>query len=121
MKPENKKFLIETYPGWFDEYVLQCGDGWFQLIIDLCEEIKQTFGDIPNFKFSQVKEKFGGLRAYTNPTSEKVYSIIHKYEVKSFTICEDCGAPGEHSVPNGTWIRTLCPTCVAEAARDKYL
>jgi len=75
----NKKLelkLVEKYPVIFTEYGgdirktcmgwgLSCGDGWFNLIDKLCDDITKLIGnkDIRVIA-SQVKEKFGSLRFY---------------------------------------------------------
>jgi len=79
-------------------------DGWMPMILDL---IKELVADGWNRQICDIKEKFGGLRFYTNGcTSDNHYDIISKYEKLSYTICEECGEPGE---PRHTgWIKTLC-------------
>jgi hypothetical protein len=88
----------------------ECGDGWYELIRELCEELKEMIPDAyegeEEFEVVQVKEKFGGLRFYTNWATEEMYEKIEEAEGKSFKICEDCGQPGR--VRAGGWIRTLC-------------
>lgn len=37
----------------------ECDDGWFNLIYDLCKSVSDT-----SMFFTQIKEKYGGLRAY---------------------------------------------------------
>jgi hypothetical protein len=54
----------------------------------------------------QVKEKFGGLRFYTNGGTPEMHNYIHFAEMISRNMCEECGAPGK--TRNGRWIRTLC-------------
>jgi hypothetical protein len=53
----------------------RCGDGWFQLIWRLCEDLEPLVRDLEHstencFEILQVKEKFGELRIYCN-----VYSV----------------------------------------------
>src|ERR1041385_1882792 len=47
------------------------------------------------FEVVQVKQKFGGLRFYTNNCPGSIHDVISFAEQLSYTICEDCGAPGE--------------------------
>lgn len=90
----------------------EVGDGWYELIRELCEELKEMLPDIQQdpeygeFEVLQVKEKFGGLRFYTNWATEEMYEKISDAEGKSFKICEECGQPAQVRV--GGWIRTLC-------------
>jgi len=116
-KPQ--KPIIESLMG----FGFECGDGWYNLIWELCEgiekEIKNFESDITEeakerlndeyyeFEVIQVKEKFGTLRFYTNWGTEEIYKLINEAEAKSATICEVCGDPGE--VRNDTgWISVLC-------------
>ena len=68
--------LVEKYPVIFQAYGgdirktcmgwgLSCGDGWFNLIDKLCEDITKLIDDKDIKVIAlQVKEKFGGLRFY---------------------------------------------------------
>lgn len=92
----------------------ECGDGWQKLIADLCEELDNFFNTHPNpeFRVSQVKSKFGGLRFYVENEGENysaINEIIRKYEEKSYHTCEYCGA--ENATQVGRWVVTLCPDC----------
>jgi hypothetical protein len=55
---------------------------------------------------SQIKEKFGGLRFYVNGATDKHWNYIHFAESISYTICEDCGAPGKRYTDG--WHKVLC-------------
>lgn len=54
----------------------------------------------------QVKEKFGGLRFYTDGGDEQTYAMIRMAESMAVRTCEDCGNPG--TTRYGGWHRTLC-------------
>lgn len=141
----------------------ECGDGWYDLIHDLCELIqghidyvnsrreanmkynralqcamegddsglrehfnwakpekvdeyiqrdieRQHFWDIedevPQVVAVQVKEKFGGLRFYTNGGDDVTRAYTVFAEHVSERTCEECGKPGK---PNaGGWIKVRC-------------
>jgi hypothetical protein len=55
----------------------------------------------------QIKEKFGGLKLYTNGvlTEKQKAQWEFAYNLSSFT-CEECGKEG--TTNNSGWIRTLC-------------
>ena len=68
--------LVRNYPIIFSQYGgdkrqtcmswgMSCGNGWYNLINNLCEDVTTTIGN-KNIKIiaAQVKEKFGGLRFY---------------------------------------------------------
>jgi hypothetical protein len=58
---------------------------------------------------AQVKEKFGGLRFYTNGASPEQQAMIDLTEELSYRTCEDCGDTN-HAMTYGVgWNRTLCP------------
>jgi len=58
---------------------------------------------------SQVKEKFGSLRFYTNGFTDEMDKLVDEAECKSEETCEYCGKPGKRR--NDGWVRTLCDTC----------
>ena len=89
----------------------ECGDGWFDLVKELCEKLKAL--NLKNFRVTQVKEKFGGLRFYIGSVepekADQVFRLIDKAEKESYRTCETCGKPGK---PNKEgWITTLCNNC----------
>jgi len=87
---------------------LECGNGWFDLIYDLCKEITELDKE-GKVLVHQVKEKFGGLRFYIGIGTDEVFDAIHKAEEKSYKICEACGKEGK--TRGGGWIYTLCDEC----------
>lgn len=98
-----------------------CGNGWFQLIWDLSEEIENTLSkykvNIDCFDIFQVKEKFGGLRYYyvfLNDVgaivTDEIDKIVNKYEDLSLKTCELCGKEGKLEDING-WYMTICDSC----------
>lgn len=91
-----------------DSFFFSIGDGWLQLVHDLIEEAIAAGWDK---QICQVKEKFGGLRFYTNAASKEVYDVINKYEKKSFETCETCGEHGTLRKTERGWFFTGCDTC----------
>jgi len=98
-----------------EEAALACvGAGWAPLI-------KRLYAAMPEgTEVVQVKEKFGGLRFYTNGTTQEFEAMIDKAEDESYSVCEWCGEPG--SVDDSTyWVLTLCEQHKAErAAGGRY-
>lgn len=88
----------------------ECGNGWYDLIYRLCEDIKQL-NPPADFEVVQVKEKFGGLRFYVNSGTEEIYNLISVAEEASLTICETCGAPSSGPEEIKGWIHTACEAC----------
>jgi hypothetical protein len=71
-------------------------------------EFKEVPPRIPYITASQVKEKFGGLRFYTNGYTDVIGGMISMAESMSYRTCEVCGNPGRSN--NYGWISTLCDT-----------
>ncbi|MEK7197881.1 MAG: hypothetical protein AAB648_00250 [Patescibacteria group bacterium] len=117
---ENSEYLFKNFLFFHPEapitkslmaFGFECGDGWFELINELCKKLKAL--DLKDFRVLQVKEKFGGLRFYVNGVeldkADETYQLIDEAEAKSLTICEKCGKPGKSNEIG--WIRTLCDNC----------
>ena len=89
--------------------------GWRKSFgIDMCKEIKRELkkhkGLLKNYRITQIKEKFGGLRWYDNGAPEKIWrEIIPKYEAKSYKTCIECGKPAEY-ISVG-WVSPYCGNC----------
>lgn len=84
------------------------GDGWLQLLHDLIEEAILLGWDK---EICQVKEKFGGLRFYTNAAPKEVFDVISRYEKLSLETCETCGNPGTMHKSERGWLFTSCDIC----------
>ena len=106
---DNGKRYNKYYPLTTND--LEIGDGWYQLIYDLFEELLKTDWDKD---IHQIKEKFAGLRFYIGSATDEIYDIISKYETKSYVTCEVCGEIGETRTDIG-WCQTLCQEHYDEA------
>ena len=83
--------------------------GWFLLFLQMCDDIRKPLeesGQINEFRFLQVKEKYGSMRCYTSGATTDVLDIISKYEFLSQQVCSVCGKPA--SVLTSGYI---CPYC----------
>lgn len=109
--------------------------GWVGLVEQLCADIDTVLPEVrkPHFYWTQIKEKFGGLRAYWSlgpqfvdamdrsgvaayrfpqrPGTQEapwqpVDDLINAAMVASRNCCGDCGAPGQ--LRRRWWSRTLC-------------
>ena len=79
-------------------------------------EFKEVPPHMPYITASQVKEKFGGLRFYTNGYTDEIGAMIRMAESMSYRTCEVCGNPGHSN--NYGWISTLCDTHRLERGED---
>ena len=59
---------------------------------------------------SQMKEKFGGLRFYTDGHDEVVEGMIKMAEHLCDYTCQDCGSEEDLGITSG-WISILCRNC----------
>ena len=123
MKQETQdKLKIEFLPI-LGHASLSIGDGWETLLRELCQQLtlitKLTGIQVVA---SQVKEKYAGLRFYseydlsyctklTQPDINTAYTLIdaaiNTAESKSEATCEMCGRAGHQHEIQG-WLRTLC-------------
>lgn len=89
-----------------------CGDGWFDLIDTLCDQIQRHIdhAGVQQVEATQVKEKFGSLNFYYAGGDALIDGMVSTAEAVSERICEECGAPGQLlSSPDG-WLMTRCQT-----------
>jgi hypothetical protein len=102
----------------------ECGDGWFDLIFELCSQIqkvldKQSPEFVESFYPTQIKEKYATLNFYTTYHNDEIFELIDEAETKSQSICEECGdknATIRGQLPG--WIYTRCDECW-EAFRNR--
>ena len=118
---QSEKRLAAKYPRIFRDlhgnphvsclaFGIECGDGWYSLIDRLCADISKAD---PHVYVTQVKEKYGTLRFYTNPTTHAVLDRIEAAEQESASVCELCGAGGAKQHGRG-WVMTRCDDCAGE-------
>jgi hypothetical protein len=140
---ERNKPMQETCMCWGFE----CGDGWFYLIQSLCSAVQHRIDsrleEIVNYDkyypggkgkdgkdapypkpepieqvvFSQVKEKFGGLRIYYSGGDEFIHGMFSLAESMSYAICEECGTTESVGTTKG-WITV---TCAKDARHPEHL
>jgi hypothetical protein len=127
--------LIEKYPEQFKNIKwIEIDDGWYDLLDRLCHLIKNELdhkarinNPLEFFYWSQIKEKFGGLRAYAYGADEFIRGAIAMAESMSYSICEYTGEKGKprkqkkdevtgQIIP--AWIKTLSDK---EAERQGYI
>lgn len=96
-----------------EEAKLCVGRGWHGLIDTLYDHLDRPVSH--GIQITQVKEKFGGLRVYSNQTNDDFEWLLSGLETLSLETCEICGKPG---IPrDGAWIKTLCDQCKADQYR----
>lgn len=95
-------------------------DGWRKAFCpqmwDELKEILEKHNYLSNFRFIEIKEKWGALRIYDSGAPEEIYDEIEaweaKYERLSEEVCINCGKPAKY-VSIG-WISPWCEDCAKE-------
>ena len=134
MSPELANKLIEQYPEQFKNLSwIECDDGWYEILSRLfyivnnhLDHKKRINEPLESFGWSQIKEKFGGLRAYAYGADEYIRGAIDMAESVSCITCEVTGEKGkvrykkfdENGQPIPAWVRTLCDN---EATKQGYV
>lgn len=119
MREELDELLCKKYPKIFADrnkpmtetamcWGFECGDGWFDLIDNLCSSIQNhiDYNHAPQIVAEQVKEKFGSLRFYYRGGDEKISGMVWHAENLSGKTCEVCGAAGK--TRGRGWYYTAC-------------
>ena len=117
MEEAKEKILYDKYPELFGQkdlsmqetcmcWGIDCGNGWFEILDQMCKELQALKQPL---QFTQIKEKFGTLRVYTNHCSDESEHIISKACDSSENTCEMCGQPGK--LDGKTWLSTRCTVC----------
>lgn len=107
--------VIDRIPEEWGKYT-SVGEGWDEIILDLDKGLAEID---PNYVVLQCKEKFGGLRYYTEfsqdlseEDQEKFEGLVRAAEKKSEETCESCGKPGR--LRGKYWVYTACDSCEEE-------
>lgn len=103
---------------------IECDEGWDELLIALHHQIVKL---MPDYHLGQVKEKFGGLRFYWDPSfpggavdielHDAVCDLVDKTEKQASETCEICGVAGKPSSCRG-WYKTVCLPHFYEVTSD---
>lgn len=105
-------------------YFCECESGWFDLLYITFSTIKNHLKHHPktSFKFTQIKEKFAGLRFYSYNADDFISGVISLAESMSTRTCEICGNPGYVAkCDGGYWVKTLCDNHAKELNYSKSL
>lgn len=98
------------HPAWRS---VDCGPGWWPIVARLDQDLREVY---PDYRVTQVKEKFGTLRYYTEGYTDAMGVRIREAEEESARTCEECGQPG--TLRTDRWYRTLCDA--DEAKRQEW-
>ncbi len=126
--------IYSKYPNLFKETIsINCGDGWYWLIDNLCASIDnyigqknsplQPFGfdDGPEKKIkvniTYIKEKFGMLNVFYDGADDTIHGYVSFACYLSTKICENCGTTKYIGTTSG-WVRYLCMNCGEKDKND---
>lgn len=98
------------------------GRGWWRLASELNDQLKEID---PSYSVQQVKEKFGAMRFYAQPSEglddelvRMFRKAIRRADEASTTVCERCGRPARQRAV-GMWVQTLCEDDFQEAKAER--
>ena len=131
MNKENTEYLYNKYHQLFRDkdapmthtclcWGLEVGDGWFDLLKNLCEQIQvrceqEGYTDI---RVIQCKEKYGTLRFYVNHADDFIYDLIEVAQEKSSHVCEVCGSKRGTLRSDHGWLSVRCKKCWTKYNKD---
>jgi len=103
--------LLEKYPKLLEYCYPSVNEGWKDILDNMlgCIQHHLKYAEQEQPFFSQIKEKFGGLRAYYYHGDDTIRGITTMAEAISHHTCEECGNSGEKKPTS--WIKTLCDEC----------
>lgn len=103
-KVKEPGYVIE-FDGGYDRALAKesVGAGWESLIDEIFDKLDSM--EHPPL-IVQVKEKFAGLRVYTDRYVPELEDVIQEASKKSFKICQACGKPGK--IRGKGWHYTSC-------------
>lgn len=128
MNDENTRRIIAACPSIFDSmreerekmgiepfhpiaFGFECGDGWADLLVELCEKIQSRLNTFEpqvanEIVALQVKEKYGTLRFYISAYDDTIEDYIEEAAKKSAGTCEQCGKQGK--LRGTVWLYAAC-------------
>ncbi len=113
MRKELKEQILTEFPKLFGEHFpsFDCGDGWFQLIYNLCGTL--AILTLPeDYKILAIKQKYGGLCLWGDPYNEEITELLYECEQASLGVCERCGTTqGVKYFIHRGWEQVACHPC----------
>ena len=105
----------ELEPGWRHAF---CPQIWDEL-----KEILEKANYVNEFRFTQIKEKFGTLRLHFGGVPEEIWKEIEAWEEKYYKlseqICFDCGENLATHMSTG-WITFICRDCAKKRDEEYF-
>ena len=119
---EGLQAILDRIPDKWGKYI-SCSKGWYPILVELDKNLAILN---PDYEIHQVKEKFGGLRYYTDFSYSKdkgAIELISEAERQTFVTCEACGSTEEARVVSNSrrYLRTLCKICEINMDEPRYV
>ena len=121
--------IVKDFPSLFSAdlrypsmlFGVETGEGWADIIYEACEKIQESLKSLSpeaqkDFHFTQIKEKFGGLRIYCSWYTDAIDQIIKEATIKASKTCEVTGEKGKVREING-WYTCLCDRLYKESIK----
>jgi hypothetical protein len=88
----------------------ECGDGWYQVLYDLSQELEGYLIAHPDLDFEvvQIKAKAGSLRFRLNWRDAAVLDMVSRAISQADNACELCGKLGRFTLPCKAWQMVPC-------------
>lgn len=114
---------IKNLPTPMQLFGIECGNGWLELIIPIAEYIEKYNKENPENEypmcFTQIKEKWGGLRVSVNYGTKELFDMISNAEAESYNICETCGSKEDVGEKFDGWYKTMCYECFLKMVKER--
>ena len=111
MPKEWMKAIVDRYPYQFATPTFQfaVGDGWAELMAEMCRRVDvvldEEWKDGASFRWTDIKEKFGSLRA-SSIGPDEVERVVDWAEEVSLRTCDICGRYGR--MRRTGWLSVRC-------------
>lgn len=90
---------------------INCGNGWFQILHDMCKNLKDYDMLPDNFVITAVEEKCGDLEVWSKNGNNATRNIINKAKDEANIICDECGNNKDYN---------KCPKCTTAPIDPNY-
>src|SRR5579872_4501928 len=107
--------LVRDYPFLKSVESFGCGDGWYNLLDQLCQSIQSQLIVSGNafFRVTHVREKFGRLRVdfvFGDPEITRITETASKISAKTCEVCGAIGATLCYRDVGWIYFKTYCET-----------
>ena len=86
-----------------------------------CKKIRPILSEynlLDNYRFNQLKEKYGTLRIYDNAAPAKIHILNSLYSCFAGYICQRCGQFANFETSG--WIESICENCYNKENINNY-